>query len=80
MPATLPDFFQFGAPVEIYMGYGDRSTLDLMLTGVVTELSTNFPSSGAPQLTVSGFDASAASSSPGRKPVTRRRSSPTIQP
>jgi phage protein D len=53
---TLPDFFEFGAPVEISMGYGDRSTLDLMLTGIVTEVSTSFPSSGAPQLTVSGFD------------------------
>lgn len=53
---TLPEFFEFGSPVEIYMGYGDRKSLDLMLAGVVTELSTSFPSSGAPQLTVSGFD------------------------
>lgn len=53
---TLPEFFEFGAPVEIYMGYGDRSKLDLMLTGVVTEISTGFQSAGAPQLTVSGYD------------------------
>jgi len=53
---TLPEFFAFGAPVEIFMGYGDRTKLDLMLSGIVTELSTNFPSSGAPQLTVSGYD------------------------
>jgi phage protein D len=53
---TLPEFFEFGSPVEIYMGYGDRARLDLMLTGIVTEISTNFPSSGAPQLTVSGYD------------------------
>jgi uncharacterized protein len=53
---TLPDFFAFGAPVDISMGYGDRTTLDLMLTGIVTELSTSFPSSGIPQLTVSGYD------------------------
>lgn len=53
---TLPEFFEFGSPVEIYMGYGDKRKLDLMLTGVVTEVSTSFPSSGAPQLTVSGFD------------------------
>ncbi|MDQ3773296.1 MAG: contractile injection system protein, VgrG/Pvc8 family [Pseudomonadota bacterium] len=52
---TLPDFFEFGSPVEIYMGYGDRKKLDLMLAGLVTELSTSF-SSGAPQLTVSGYD------------------------
>jgi uncharacterized protein len=52
---TLPDLFEFGSPVEIYMGYGDRTKLDLMLAGVITELSTSF-SSGAPQLTVSGYD------------------------
>jgi Bacteriophage probable baseplate hub protein len=53
---TLPEFFEFGAPVEIRMGYGDRSALELMLTGIVTELSTSFPSSGLPELTVSGYD------------------------
>ena len=53
---TLPEFVEFGAPVEIYMGYGDRTKLDLMLAGIITELSTSFPSSGAPQLTVSGYD------------------------
>jgi phage protein D len=53
---TLPEFFEFGAPVQIYMGYGDRTKLDLMLAGIVTEVSTSFPSSGAPQLTVSGYD------------------------
>ena len=53
---TLPEFFAFGAPVEIYLGYGDRTKLDLMLTGVITEVGTSFPSSGAPQLTVSGYD------------------------
>jgi phage protein D len=36
------------------MGYGDRP--DLMLNGIVTELQTSFPSSGLPQLTVSGYD------------------------
>jgi Bacteriophage probable baseplate hub protein len=53
---TLPEIFAFGSPVEIYMGYGDRSKLDLMVTGVLTELSTSFPSSGLPQLTLSGYD------------------------
>lgn len=42
---TLPELFEFGSPVEIYMGYGDRRKLDLMLAGVITELSTSFPSS-----------------------------------
>ncbi len=53
---TLPEFFEFGAPAEIRMGYGDRSALDLMLMGIVTELSTSFPASGLPQLTISGYD------------------------
>ena len=53
---TLPEFFEFGAQVEVRMGYGDRAGLDLMLMGIVTEISTSFPSSGLPQLTVSGYD------------------------
>ena len=53
---TLPEFFAFGSPVEIYMGYGDKSRLDLLLTGMVTELSTSFPSAGQPQMTISGYD------------------------
>jgi uncharacterized protein len=53
---TLPEFFEFGAPVEIAMGYGDSSGLEQMLTGIITEISTNFPSSGIPQLTISGYD------------------------
>src|SRR5687767_930868 len=52
----LPQFFALGSPVKIYMGYGDRKRLDLMISGIVTELSTSFPSSGLPQVTVSGFD------------------------
>lgn len=53
---TLPEFFEFGSPVEIHLGYGDRSNLDLMFSGRVTEVSTSFPSSGLPQVTVSGYD------------------------
>lgn len=54
----LPQFFDFGSEVEISLGYGDKSGLDLMLTGIVTELNASFPSSGLPQLTVSGYDKS----------------------
>jgi phage protein D len=53
---TLPEFFEFGSQVDVRMGYGDRAGLDLMLMGIVTELSTSFPSSGLPQLTISGYD------------------------
>jgi phage protein D len=53
---TLPEFFAFGSPIGVSMGYGDRTGLDLMIEGIVTEISTSFPSSGLPQLTVSGYD------------------------
>jgi phage protein D len=53
---TLPQFFELGSPVKIQMGYGDRDHLDDMLIGLVTELHTSFPSSGLPQITISGFD------------------------
>jgi phage protein D len=52
----VTEFFEFGARVEIFMGYGDRARLDPMLSGIITELSTSFPSSGIPQLTISGYD------------------------
>jgi phage protein D len=55
---TLPEFFDFGSEVTISLGYGDKSGLELMLTGIVTELRASFPSSGLPQLTVSGYDKS----------------------
>jgi uncharacterized protein len=53
---TLPDFFELGTEVKISMGYGDLGSLDLMLTGIVTEWSTSFSSSSLPQITISGFD------------------------
>ena len=53
---TLPDFFELGTEVKISMGYGDLGKVDLMLTGIVTEWSTNFPSSSLPQITISGYD------------------------
>jgi phage protein D len=53
---TVPEFFAFGLPLEIHMGYGDHRRLDLMIAGIVTELSTSFPSSGLPQVTISGYD------------------------
>jgi phage protein D len=53
---TLPDFFELGTEVRVSMGYGDRDKLDLMLTGIVTEWSTNFSASSIPQITISGYD------------------------
>lgn len=52
----LIELFAFGSPVEIALGYGEPVKLKPMLSGIVTEISTGFPESGAPQLTISGYD------------------------
>lgn len=52
----LLDILTFGAEVEVCMGYGDARTTPLMLSGVITEISTNFPDAGTPELEVSGYD------------------------
>src|SRR5262249_19513579 len=54
----LFDFLEFGATVEIRMGYQDLQHEDPVLTGLITSVSTSFPSSGLPQVTVCGFDRS----------------------
>lgn len=46
----------FGAEVKISMGYRDSKSMQTALRGVVTEITTNFPESGSPELTVSGYD------------------------
>jgi phage protein D len=49
----------FGAKIEIKMGYGDindKKSMPIMVTGLVTEISTNFPEGGSPELSVSGMD------------------------
>jgi len=46
----------FGAEVEVYMGYGDASTMPLTILGLVSEISTSFPETGSPELIVSGYD------------------------
>jgi len=46
----------FGATVEIKLGYGDRSNLPVLFSGVITEISTSFPEGGTPELTVAGYD------------------------
>ena len=54
----IDDVFAFGKPVGIYIGYKDSGTLPLLLKGKVTAVQTSFPSSGLPQINVSGFDLS----------------------
>ncbi|MBV1800686.1 phage late control D family protein [Siccirubricoccus sp. G192] len=46
----------FGASVEVAMGYGDVRALPVLVSGVVTEIGTNFAEGGSPELTVSGYD------------------------
>lgn len=55
-PVDLLALFEFGAPVRIRMGYGDPSDLDVLLDGIVTEISTSFSGGGTPELSISGFD------------------------
>jgi phage protein D len=54
----LDDLFTFGNPVEVYCGYLDASSLTLMHRGIITAVQTSFPSSGLPQINVSGYDLS----------------------
>lgn len=50
------DLVTFGAEVEVCMGYGDAKTVPVVISGVVTEITTNFPESGTPELSVAGYD------------------------
>ena len=55
----LLELLTFGAKIEIKMGYRDvkdEKSTPLMVTGLVTEISTNFPEGGSPELSVSGMD------------------------
>jgi phage protein D len=45
---------QFGAPVQIAMGYGDRRAP--MMHGTIQEISTSFSEGSSPELVISGFD------------------------
>lgn len=53
---ALLDLLGFGARVEICMGYGDAKTVPVIMRGVITEVTTNFPEAGSPELAVSGYD------------------------
>jgi phage protein D/phage baseplate assembly protein gpV len=48
--------FSPGVEVELYMGYGDDLTP--MMLGVITTIEPNFPESGPPTITISGYDKS----------------------
>jgi len=46
----------FGAEVEVCIGYGDAKSTPTAVQGMITEITTNFPDGGAPELSVSGYD------------------------
>lgn len=50
------DILTFGADVDIAMGYGDAKSLRPIMSGVITEINTNFPETGSPELTIAGYD------------------------
>ena len=52
----LLPLLSFGAEVEICMGYGDSKSTPVVLSGIITEITTNFPEGGSPELAVAGFD------------------------
>jgi phage protein D len=50
------ELLTFGAAVEICMGYASAGALKVIMTGVITEISTSFPESGYPELSIAGYD------------------------
>ena len=52
----LLELLAFGSEIEVCMGYGDASSTPIVMQGLVIEIATNFPETGAPELTVSGYD------------------------
>ena len=52
----LLTLFEFGSTVEIALGYGDVKDLRPMLTGPVTEISTDFSAGSSPELSIGGSD------------------------
>lgn len=54
--SNLIDLLAFGATIEVAMGYGDTKSLRTLISGVVTQITTDFKEDGPPELTVSGYD------------------------
>jgi phage protein D len=52
----LLELLTLGTEVEVCIGYGDSASTPTTMLGQVTEISTNFPETGAPDLVVSGYD------------------------
>lgn len=54
--ADLIELLNFGGEIEICMGYGDTRSMPTVLLGSISNISTSFPESGAPELIVAGYD------------------------
>lgn len=52
----LLELFQFGAEVEVKLGYGEPARVETVLNGTVTELKTTFGAGGTPSLEIAGYD------------------------
>lgn len=50
------EVLKFGAAVKVALGYGKRSGLPVVISGIVTEISTSFAESGTPELSIAGYD------------------------
>jgi uncharacterized protein len=50
------ELLRLGASIKIRLGYGDTSKMPILLWGIVTEVRTEFPETGSPELHISGFD------------------------
>jgi Bacteriophage probable baseplate hub protein len=54
--ADVLSLLTFGAEVDVCMGYGDAKSTPLAVSGMITEVTTNFPDGGAPELSIAGYD------------------------
>src|SRR5690348_13887113 len=54
--ANVFDLIAFGSEVDVCIGYGDAKSMPVAISGVITEITTNFPDGGAPELSVAGYD------------------------
>ena len=54
--ANLLQILAFGAEVKVFCGYRDDKSRQLLVHGMITEISTSFPDGGSPELTVAGYD------------------------
>lgn len=46
----------FGAPIDIAMGYGDVTSLTKLISGIATQITTDFSEGGSPELHIAGYD------------------------